>query len=100
LGEINLPVPGLHNVYNALAATAVSLEMDIPFAAIAEAFSRFKNADRRFQFKGEANGITVVDDYGHHPTEIVATLSAAKTVRADGGRSSFSSRIATHERRN
>ncbi len=84
LGEINLPVPGEHNVYNALAATAVSLEMDIPFAAIAEAFAKFKNADRRFQFKGEADGITVVDDYGHHPTEIVATLAAAKN--GSGGR--------------
>lgn len=78
LGEINLPVPGKHNVYNSLAATAVALELEIPFAKIAEAFAGFKNANRRFQFKGEASGITVVDDYGHHPTEIVATLSAAK----------------------
>lgn len=81
LGEINLPVPGKHNIYNALAAIAVALELDIPFEKIAEAFSQFKNANRRFQFKGEANGVTVVDDYGHHPTEITATLSAAK----DGG---------------
>lgn len=78
LGEISMPVPGKHNVYNALAATAVALELDIPFAKIAEAFANFKNADRRFQFKGEARGIAVVDDYGHHPTEITATLSAAK----------------------
>src|SRR5690606_13850138 len=78
LGEMHLPVPGKHNVYNALAATAVALEMDIPFETIVEAFKTFKNADRRFQFKGEANGITVVDDYGHHPTEILATLGAAK----------------------
>ena len=84
LGEISLPVPGEHNVYNALAATAVALELDIPFAKIAEAFSGFKNADRRFQFKGEVDGITVVDDYGHHPTEILATLSAAKN--SAGGR--------------
>ncbi len=84
LGEIKLPVPGKHNVYNALAATAVSLELEVPFATIAEAFVEFKNADRRFQFKGEANGIMVVDDYGHHPTEIVATLSAAKN--GSGGR--------------
>lgn len=81
LGEINLPVPGKHNIYNALAAIAVALELEIPFEKIAEAFSQFKNANRRFQFKGEFNGITVVDDYGHHPTEITATLSAAK----DGG---------------
>ncbi len=84
LGEINLPVPGKHNVYNALAATAVSLELDVPFEKIVAAFGRFKNANRRFQFKGEARGVTVVDDYGHHPTEIVATLSAAKN--GSGGR--------------
>ncbi len=78
LGEIDLPVPGKHNVYNALAATAVALELDVPFEKIAEAFTGFKNANRRFQFKGDVNGITVVDDYGHHPTEILATLSAAK----------------------
>jgi UDP-N-acetylmuramate--alanine ligase len=84
LGEIDLPVPGKHNVYNALAATAVALELEIPFEKIAEAFTTFKNANRRFQFKGEANGITVVDDYGHHPTEILATLSAAKN--SAGGR--------------
>ncbi|HMM80600.1 MAG TPA: UDP-N-acetylmuramate--L-alanine ligase [Pyrinomonadaceae bacterium] len=78
LGELHLPVPGKHNVYNALAATAVALEMDIPFEKVVEAFAGFKNANRRFQFKGEVNGITVVDDYGHHPTEIVATLGAAK----------------------
>jgi len=84
LGEISLPVPGKHNVYNALAATAVALEMDVAFEKIVAAFATFKNANRRFQFKGEANGITVVDDYGHHPTEIVATLSAAKN--GGGGR--------------
>lgn len=84
LGEINLPVPGKHNVYNALAATAVSLELDVPFEKIVAAFGRFKNANRRFQFKGEARGVTVVDDYGHHPTEIVATLAAAKN--GSGGR--------------
>jgi UDP-N-acetylmuramate--alanine ligase len=78
LGEINLPVPGKHNVYNALAAIAVALELEVPFAKIAEAFGEFKNANRRFQFKGTANGITVVDDYGHHPTEVTATLAAAK----------------------
>lgn len=82
LGEIQLPVPGLHNVYNALAATAVALELEIPFVKVAEAFTTFKNANRRFQFKGEASGITVVDDYGHHPTEILATLSAAKNSAA------------------
>lgn len=84
LGEIDLPVPGKHNVYNALAATAVALEMDVPFEKIAEAFAGFKNANRRFQFKGEAAGVMVVDDYGHHPTEVMATLSAAKN--SSGGK--------------
>jgi UDP-N-acetylmuramate--alanine ligase len=78
LGEMHLPVPGRHNVYNSLAAIAVALELEIPFATIADAFKNFSNADRRFQFKGEAGGITVVDDYGHHPTEVQATLAAAK----------------------
>ena len=78
LGEINLPVPGMHNVYNALGATSVALELEIPFEKIVESFTHFKNANRRFQFKGEAQGISIVDDYGHHPTEIVATLAAAK----------------------
>jgi UDP-N-acetylmuramate--alanine ligase len=78
LGDIDLPVPGKHNVYNALAATAVALELDIPFSVISGAFSTFKNANRRFQFKGDIRGVTVVDDYGHHPTEILATLQAAK----------------------
>ncbi|MBX3292843.1 MAG: UDP-N-acetylmuramate--L-alanine ligase [Acidobacteria bacterium] len=78
LGKIDLPVPGKHNVYNALAATAVAMELEVPFDQISAAFSHFKNANRRFQVKGEVNGILVVDDYGHHPTEIVATLEAAK----------------------
>ncbi|HEY0427095.1 MAG TPA: UDP-N-acetylmuramate--L-alanine ligase [Pyrinomonadaceae bacterium] len=78
LGEINLPVPGKHNIYNALAATAVALELGVKFEKIAGAFTKFQNANRRFQFKGEIDGIMVVDDYGHHPTEILATLSAAK----------------------
>lgn len=84
LGEITMPVPGQHNIYNALAATAVALEVEVPFEKVAEAFAKFKNANRRFQFKGEAKGISVVDDYGHHPTEILATLSAAKN--GSGGR--------------
>ncbi len=84
LGDMHLPVPGKHNVYNALAATAVALEMEVPFEKIVEAFAIFKNANRRFQFKGEEKNILVVDDYGHHPTEILATLSAAKN--SSGGR--------------
>jgi UDP-N-acetylmuramate--alanine ligase len=78
LGPVNLNVPGKHNVYNALAAIAVGFELDVPFEKMVEAFATFTNADRRFQFKGEVKGITVVDDYGHHPTEIRATLAAAR----------------------
>ena len=78
LGAVNLRVPGKHNVYNSLAAIAVGLELDVPFDKIAQALGEFSGADRRFQFKGEEAGVTVVDDYGHHPTEIKATLSAAR----------------------
>jgi UDP-N-acetylmuramate--alanine ligase len=78
LGPVTLRVPGKHNVYNSLAAIAVGLELEVPFARIAQAMGEFGGADRRFQFKGEEAGVTVVDDYGHHPTEIKATLSAAR----------------------
>src|SRR5262252_6581926 len=78
LGRATLKVPGKHNVYNSLAAIAVGLELDVPFDTIARALSEFSGAERRFQFKGEEQGVTVVDDYGHHPTEIKATLSAAR----------------------
>ena len=78
LGKVNLHVPGKHNVYNSLAAIAVGLELDVPFDTIAHALSEFGGTDRRFQFKGDEKGVTVVDDYGHHPTEIKATLSAAR----------------------
>jgi UDP-N-acetylmuramate--alanine ligase len=78
IGDVTLRVPGLHNVYNALAAIAVGFELEVPFTLIAEALGNFTNADRRFQFKGEETGVVVVDDYGHHPTEIKATLAAAK----------------------
>src|SRR5947199_9195220 len=78
LGKVSLRVPGKHNVYNSLAAIAVGLELEVPFDTIAHALSEFSGADRRFQFTGEERGVTVVDDYGHHPTEIKATLSAAR----------------------
>ncbi len=78
LGKVSLRVPGKHNVYNSLAAIATGLELDVPFDTIAHALSEFSGAERRFQFKGDEKGITVVDDYGHHPTEIKATLSAAR----------------------
>ena len=79
LGHIVLPLAGIHNVYNTLAAVGVGLELDIPFAVIAEAMASFSGVQRRLQIKGEINGITVVDDYGHHPTEIRATLSAMRS---------------------
>lgn len=79
MGKIKLAVPGLHNVYNALAAVAVGLDLSIKFEEIAEALGEFRGAERRFQIKGEKNGVLVVDDYGHHPTEIKATLAAART---------------------
>lgn len=78
LGSVSLRVPGRHNVYNSLAAIAVGLELEVPFHKITQALGEFSGADRRFQFKGEEAGVTVVDDYGHHPTEIKATLSAAR----------------------
>ncbi|HEV3468158.1 MAG TPA: UDP-N-acetylmuramate--L-alanine ligase [Pyrinomonadaceae bacterium] len=78
VGEISLHVPGLHNVYNSLAAVGVGLELELPFETIAGALSNFTGVNRRFQTKGEAAGVLVVDDYGHHPTEIRATLVAAK----------------------
>ncbi len=78
LGQLRLRVPGLHNVYNALAAVAVGLELEIEFPLIREALEEFAGVDRRFQVKGEVDGILVVDDYGHHPAEIRATLGAAK----------------------
>jgi UDP-N-acetylmuramate--alanine ligase len=78
LGELVLAVPGRHSVQNALAAVAVGLELDIPFAAIAPALAGFRGAERRFEQRGIVNGITVIDDYGHHPTEIAAVLAAAR----------------------
>jgi UDP-N-acetylmuramate--alanine ligase len=78
LGRFQLNVPGVHNVLNATAALAVGLELDIAVAKIAEGLSAFSGVDRRFSIRGVANGVTVVDDYGHHPTEIKATLAAAK----------------------
>jgi len=78
LGRVRLTVPGRHSVHNALAAIAVGLELDVRFATIARALAGFRGVDRRFQKRGEARGAVVVDDYGHHPTEIEATLRAAR----------------------
>ncbi|PZD94231.1 UDP-N-acetylmuramate--L-alanine ligase [Paenibacillus sambharensis] len=78
LGRIELSVPGLHNVSNALATVITCLEAGVPFAEVAEAILDFRGAKRRFQVLGEVNDILVIDDYAHHPTEIQATISAAK----------------------
>jgi UDP-N-acetylmuramate--alanine ligase len=78
LGEFRLHVPGVHNVLNATAAIAVGVGLDIPVARIQEALENFRGVDRRFQLRGKAGGVSVIDDYGHHPTEIRATLAAAR----------------------
>jgi UDP-N-acetylmuramate--alanine ligase len=78
LGELRLQVPGVHNVANALAAVAVGLDLEVPFAVVQRALAGFTGVQRRFQVKGEVAGILVVDDYGHHPAEIRATLAAAR----------------------
>jgi len=79
LGSVALQIPGQHSVLNSLAAVAIGLELEIPVEKIIAALGAFQNADRRFQIKGDRGGILVVDDYGHHPTEIMATLSAARS---------------------
>jgi UDP-N-acetylmuramate--alanine ligase len=78
LGSLALNVPGLHNLQNALAAIAVGLELDLSFERLAAGLREFRGAERRFEVRGEVNGILVVDDYGHHPTEIAAALAAAR----------------------
>jgi UDP-N-acetylmuramate--alanine ligase len=78
LEEFHLHVPGVHNVLNATAAIAVGVGLDIPVAQIREALENFRGVDRRFQVRGQVAGVTVIDDYGHHPTEIRATLAAAR----------------------
>ncbi len=78
LGVIHLQVPGEHNVLNALASVALGIEMNIPFHDIAAGLESYKGVRRRFDIKGEANGIMVVDDYAHHPTEVRVTLKSAK----------------------
>ena len=78
LGPFELHVPGRHNVLNATAAIAIARQLEVPADKIAEGLSHFRGVDRRFQQRGQARGVTVVDDYGHHPTEIRATLAAAR----------------------
>ena len=77
IGSFYLKVPGIHNVSNALAAIAAARALNVPVETIVKGLGSFSGTDRRFQYKGETNGVTVIDDYAHHPTEIAATLSAA-----------------------
>jgi UDP-N-acetylmuramate--alanine ligase len=83
LGTVTLRIPGRHNALNALAAVAVGLEVEISFAQVAEALAEFHGVSRRFETRGTIGGVRVIDDYGHHPTEIAATLAAARGL---GGR--------------
>jgi UDP-N-acetylmuramate--alanine ligase len=83
LGPVQLNLPGLHNISNALASIAVGIELGIPFAVIQTALGEHQGVQRRLEIKGEASGVTVVDDYGHHPTEIKTTLAAMATSWAD-----------------
>src|SRR4051794_38766065 len=78
LGRFHLAIPGRHNVLNAMAAVAVALELEVKPDTIREALATFSGVDRRFQVRGKEGGITIVDDYGHHPTEIRATLDGAR----------------------
>jgi UDP-N-acetylmuramate--alanine ligase len=78
LGEFTLHVPGVHNVLNATAAIAVGIGLDVGVEAIRTALDQFRGVDRRFQLRGRAAGVSVIDDFGHHPTEIKATLAAAR----------------------
>jgi UDP-N-acetylmuramate--alanine ligase len=78
LGEFTLHVPGVHNILNATAAIAVGVGLDVGVEAIRAALDQFRGVDRRFQLRGRVAGVSVIDDYGHHPTEIKATLAAAR----------------------
>ena len=79
LGEFTLHVPGVHNILNATAAIAVGVGLDVETEAIRAGLDQFRGVDRRFQLRGRAAGVSVIDDYGHHPTEIKATLAAARS---------------------
>lgn len=80
IGTIQLAIPGIHNVYNALACIAACVHYGVSFNVIKVSLEKFKGAKRRFEYKGSFNGITVVDDYAHHPSEVKATLEAAANV--------------------
>ena len=81
LGTVHLHIPGEHNISNALAAIASAYDLGIPFPQIVQGLEHYTGTDRRFQRKGEKNGVTVIDDYAHHPTEIKAMLAAAKNIQ-------------------
>jgi UDP-N-acetylmuramate--alanine ligase len=78
IGRLKIQMPGLHNVYNTLATLATAFELNVSFQIVQETLRDFGGIQRRFQIKGEKNGILIVDDYGHHPVEIIATLTAAR----------------------
>ena len=86
LGEIGLLVPGIHNVYNALGASALSLEEGVAFADVAKALKGYPGVRRRFEFRGDKSGVRFYDDYAHHPTEVAATLQAARALVAASGK--------------
>ncbi|MEM7146520.1 MAG: UDP-N-acetylmuramate--L-alanine ligase, partial [Verrucomicrobiota bacterium] len=83
LGRMKLGIPGRHNVLNALAATGLARELGVGFEAIAHAMGTFRGAKRRFEIKYEGRALTIVDDYGHHPTEIAATIATARARRPE-----------------
>jgi len=83
LGRVTVSVPGTHNVANSLAAVAVGLDLEVPFPAIQAGLGSFSGVDRRFQERGEAGGVLVIDDYGHHPTEIHVTLETLRRRAGD-----------------
>ncbi|MEO3858364.1 UDP-N-acetylmuramate--L-alanine ligase [Acrocarpospora sp. B8E8] len=86
LGRVRLSVPGRHNALNAAAVIAVALELGLPFEEVRDGLAAFTGAKRRFEAKGEADGVSVFDSYAHHPTELAADLAAARDVVAGGGR--------------
>ena len=80
MGKVTLSIPGRHNVLNSLAAVAVGHELEIPFSAICRGLQEMTGVQRRFQIKGEVDGVTIIDDYGHHPTEIKAVLKTMASI--------------------
>ncbi|MDR2436618.1 MAG: UDP-N-acetylmuramate--L-alanine ligase [Endomicrobium sp.] len=79
IGNVCIKIPGRHNILNSLAAIGVGLKLDIPFSLTAKAINKFSGVGRRIEIKGEKNGVLIIDDYGHHPTEVVTTIKAIKS---------------------